>query len=1188
MNKAALRVGILSVLLPLALLAGCGGRPSQSRFKSFPLGQTRPVDFAVDADVLGEMTDREVLDQARDWLLFAALTASDLSAKEISQSLYDLPAIRRGYLRPVGKFEYGETRSCYYGDGNVVALLPDDKPDARADMLAHIADEQRKNSGELPKAVVVFEYKLKFDRQANQLAAELTRRETLEAKKLFTKDYGYYESKVGGLADLQRFLQQVDGLTFARLDGDSLVLGGRKMKSIKYRGISAEDVAAIWQSESEKQTLESSQDIRVKEFNDRCAGTKRFPSEEEARAWSDRCDQDKAQLEAEMKDASSRLKLRGGLGFSLDPTYDYERLRRYFDEEFAPKARAVLGMPQPSVIKTSAAGRPLSPQQKLGQVSAALAEHQIGSFLKLLEELSARADGASQELAENEGKALNRFGFQSARYDGGLQGTELGMTLFYTDLLAKLWAINYLNSTPQQEIGEFIPLTAVAVSPIYKEEIDELANTRLWFGPQDRGFQVAGSGRSLLFAQNATRVYAASANMFRPDQEGEPNARSAAFLDWWDDHYEEIARYEPEYERLNEIMKWSLLVGWLNKNQKGNLLGSLKSVQVNRSNWFPDWARRRPDLRFRDWGELCPPGQGENTTEGQQKICFYAREGDKPESMPLLQSNTFVAFNQLRHIEGGVTLADDTLFEKRVPVPEEAGINKALRRSNLDYGESLSADGTLRTLEGVKYKLNNPSAESALTVASPKPGAKLRGRYNELANHADMEFERAVYREGANLRVDTRSGFTDIGSLEIDKMDKGLQVSWSGQDVDAGQSLARRLSTSGDLSQTLAADPGVETFIQIPDQQRYLVRLRNSEQWMDVSNATADTNWDARVADTANSTRNLQLSWLDKAAVKDKLGADNYILIPAAADGPPVSRLEVSRAGPPAGAKVNEFQVGDLTTQCQVDAANGSTYFKIKELPEALQHSPEKILLGWRMDARIEINRLPDGSYKVVRGEDPQEVIAPNLPGLLDLMFSYERSPGRENRPLQLELSGFSKDEMTGLVRSMELESAKGEAPSKLTSISHSSRAETNSAFKAMAAEYDFARARVSEPSLSTVKDGTGAGMHELKMSVEIPAKEAVKPSLLMRLRMLFKAALGTPKLREIRAGVRRIFRRATTEEANIDLLALSVAREMRKIHPEIQNIHTHLEKELLDLMISQLTRPKDYDRDYSKDRRAA
>ena len=80
---------------------------------------------------------------------------------------------------------------------------------------------------------------------------------------------------------------------------------------------------------------------------------------------------------------------------------------------------------------------------------------------------------------------------------------------------------------------------------------------------------------ALLFGRNATRVYAASSNPLAPGQESEPNAASAAFLAWWDRHYEAIAAFEPEYQRLNEIMKWSLVVSWLAQRDSLDRLGFL-------------------------------------------------------------------------------------------------------------------------------------------------------------------------------------------------------------------------------------------------------------------------------------------------------------------------------------------------------------------------------------------------------------------------------------------------------------------------------------------------------------------------------------------------------------------------------------------------------------------------------------
>lgn len=201
------------------------------------------------------------------------------------------------------------------------------------------------------------------------------------------------------------------------------------------------------------------------------------------------------------------------------------------------------------------------------KIEEGLRTNDEGPLFELMDKLNEAGRPEAHEL-----EALtDRHKFQAARYDGSLQGTEVGMTLFYTDLLAKLKALDYWN---QAVISGFRALTQVHLSPVYDAELEVLRDTRLWFGPLDQGFQ--DTGDTLLFARNSTRIYAASSNPFKPGKEVEPNAESAAFLGWWNDHYEEVAAYEPEYQRLNEIMKWSLLVTWLNKNNSE----SLSSLQV--------------------------------------------------------------------------------------------------------------------------------------------------------------------------------------------------------------------------------------------------------------------------------------------------------------------------------------------------------------------------------------------------------------------------------------------------------------------------------------------------------------------------------------------------------------------------------------------------------------------------------
>ncbi|HVE83136.1 MAG TPA: hypothetical protein VND93_09835, partial [Myxococcales bacterium] len=80
---------------------------------------------------------------------------------------------------------------------------------------------------------------------------------------------------------------------------------------------------------------------------------------------------------------------------------------------------------------------------------------------------------------------MARSQVQCARYDGPLKGTHVGMVLFYTDLMAKVWAsVDYHHSAPVDDVDGFRsePRISSAVEPIYWPEIERLSSTRLWFG----------------------------------------------------------------------------------------------------------------------------------------------------------------------------------------------------------------------------------------------------------------------------------------------------------------------------------------------------------------------------------------------------------------------------------------------------------------------------------------------------------------------------------------------------------------------------------------------------------------------------------------------------------------------------------------------------------------------------------
>ena len=131
-----------------------------------------------------------------------------------------------------------------------------------------------------------------------------------------------------------------------------------------------------------------------------------------------------------------------------------------------------------------------------------------------------------------------------------------------------------------------------------------------------------------------------------------------------------MARYEPEYQRLNEIMKWSLLFSWLGEHRDMERLQFLASTPVKHDAWFPLWARNNPNLKFRYW----------------DRVQFFPQgyKGVDTESLPLLQSRWFQLSRGPRHaITGGVSLASEDLMVARPVVPKN--VDSLLLRSNLDY-----------------------------------------------------------------------------------------------------------------------------------------------------------------------------------------------------------------------------------------------------------------------------------------------------------------------------------------------------------------------------------------------------------------------------------------------------------------------------------------------------------------------
>jgi hypothetical protein len=386
----------------------------------------------------------------------------------------------------------------------------------------------------------------------------------------------------------------------------------------------------------------------------------------------------------------------------------------------------------------------------------------------------------------------------------------------------------------------------------------------------------------------------------------------AAAIDWWDDHYQEVARYEPEYFRLNEIMKWSLLIGFLNEGGKSELLSFLDDVNVERSNWFPTWAVNNTNLRFNLW----------------DKIKFYERGylGTTTEAMEFLWGKVTA---------GGVSLAPKTLFKNRTEIAPT--IKKLNYRSNIDYASVGKATGEFKTLDGIAVKITQSGPKSVSIRNTPKPELRLRAPDSDLAN---VSFERVLAKTRDGLQLQADVGRTALGELNTAKTPNGFKIGWQARDIDAGQSVVLRASSSPNPAMAFAHDSSVEQIIQLAQPDSYAVKLHTSDKWMIASRgggseATVGSGWQSRVSDPQKGSDSFQLKWVERTVIEAEVHKSRWMAFEPSPDGRQVVAKILSRGPPEQNLTQVQIVIGEEPIAASIEHSTGTIYISTENVSKA-------------------------------------------------------------------------------------------------------------------------------------------------------------------------------------------------------------------------------------------------------------
>jgi hypothetical protein len=649
-GKHTVRMSVLVTAIAAGLLIGASAEAGPST-TTVGVGASFVIEPPM-ARYVAELDPRELSEQVRDWAVLATVARLGANPEAAAAATYELPPARLPYLDEFYAFEYGRGRRAYLGS-RVLLFRDADDPDPQA-TIGRLSDRVREESGAVPANVEI--YLVHDERDDGTIRVE--RAADVKGPELFSPLYGYVEARAGSIAELDAWLAKVDDLTFAQLRDSHLVVGGRRFAKTRTANVTAEDVAALYQAHIAlgaahavgRATIQASsvaEDRFTRAIGLASAGMHKEAlalwQQPLAHAWASR------ERGRDLVEPIANATPVRGPGFSLDPEWIPDpaapaqplmltRMRAFASDpcgeleaiaKHATNRERVEPDPASYVSPTRRALRVREARNEalehLGEASMCRALKAFAPELDKTVSTIADAVGAGWDQAlagyhqlrreliavpGDDRRAVAAYltlpvlayyaaetRTQCARYEG-TRGTGVGMTMFYTDLLAKLWiGVDHGLSAPTIDVPGFRTLPRIDPGSSYSETNQQNRATRLWFGPRANGVSRADGRRiAIMFDHSFARIYAAGNDPGRPGIEARPNEPSRLAIGWWDRHYDEIADYEQEFHRLNQIMKWSLVTGALSK---ANAASYLRKVSVSQDLDFDQWLRdNRTRLRF--------------------------------------------------------------------------------------------------------------------------------------------------------------------------------------------------------------------------------------------------------------------------------------------------------------------------------------------------------------------------------------------------------------------------------------------------------------------------------------------------------------------------------------------------------------------------------------------------------------
>jgi peptidoglycan hydrolase-like protein with peptidoglycan-binding domain len=418
---------------------------------------------------------------------------------------------------------------------------------------------------------------------------------------------------------------------------------------------------------------------------------------------------------------------------------------------------------------------------------------------------------------------LNRLkylcSYQKARYDGKINGTEVGMTLFYTDLTMKVWGDDREKSAPERAITGFKAEVNYPLDYCFKEEEEKNPASRYWLGPLESGYEFNSSKDKLFFAPIATRVFCKSSDdlFFDKEKEEEAVPSSARFVGWWNNHYSEVADYEPQYHRLNQIMKWVAVFTWL-KDQ--NRFEYLNTIHYKRDLDFQQWYNTKKER---------------NELSSAVNIPFLDKTklGETTECIELLRSRQFVMFADYdkntfdnRFFIGGVTLNPKLMDKMRISKNPEIIENRWVRAETIHTPHTTGTNFAWEN--GASIKLN----PDTYTTTIKNTTGKFRTSSSEFR---DLPISRSINSDLLALKIQDKAWGLKVNEFSATRSGNKVSLSSSKSDFSKSRELLSQVNRDpGKMEQILSSTNDIKIPIKTGE-GKYVAQLKESGNWIEIS-----------------------------------------------------------------------------------------------------------------------------------------------------------------------------------------------------------------------------------------------------------------------------------------------------------------------------------------------------------------